>query len=158
MKTIDFHGMSLKDALDYFYFNLDRTRMDRSEKQFEFITGKGEIKKHLIGLLESYSLDYIIPPNNDGKNDVFRPYSFPYIKCPRFVNSIDFKVFNRWGKEVYGLTSGGENSIYINWDGRTNEGAILESGVYYYKVDIEYNMNNPDLRSQTINGWVQILR
>jgi gliding motility-associated-like protein len=105
-----------------------------------------------------YELPNIFTPNSDGKNDLFRPFTFPFIKCPRFVNSIDFKVFNRWGKEVYEVTSGGENSIYINWDGRSSEGTILESGVYYYKVDIEYNMNNPDLRFQTIKGWVQILK
>ena len=48
-------------------------------------------------------------PNNDGKNDTFQPYSFPFIKCPRFVNSLTFTVYNRWGKEVYTESSGGEN-------------------------------------------------
>jgi len=105
-----------------------------------------------------YELPNIFTPNNDGKNDVFRPYTFPYIKCPRFVNSLKFIVYNRWGKEVYTESSGGENSILINWDGRNNEGAVLESGVYYYKVDIQYDMNDPKQKSQTIKGWVQILR
>jgi gliding motility-associated-like protein len=105
-----------------------------------------------------YELPNVFTPNNDGRNDVFQPYTFPFIKCPRFVISLSFKVVNRWGKEVYSETSGGENSILINWDGTTNEGVLLESGVYYYKVDIQFDMNNPDLRSQTIKGWVQILR
>lgn len=105
-----------------------------------------------------YELPNIFTPNNDGKNDVFRPYSFPYIKCPRFVNSLTIIVYNRWGKEVFSSSSGGENSIFINWDGRSNEGAVLESGVYYYKVDIEYDMIDPDQKTQTIKGWVQILR
>lgn len=105
-----------------------------------------------------YEMPNVFTPNNDGKNDTFQPYSFPFIKCPRFVNSLTFTVFNRWGKEVYSETSGGENSIYINWEGNTNEGAVLENGVYYYKVDIQYDMNDPDLRSQTLKGWVQIFR
>lgn len=126
--------------------------VDRSDNPGEF----SKIKR--FENCPYYELPNVFTPNQDGKNDVFRPFTFPYIKCPRFINSLSFSVFNRWGKEVYSMDSGGENSIFINWDGRTSDGAVLESGVYYYKVDIEYNVNTPDLRHQTIKGWVQILR
>ena len=46
----------------------------------------------------------------------------------------------------------------INWDGRADNGAVLENGVYYYKVELQYDTNDPKTRSQSINGWVQILR
>jgi len=105
-----------------------------------------------------YELPNIFTPNNDNRNDLFRAYTFPYEKCPRFVNSLTFRLFNRWGKEVYSTTSDGENSILINWDGRADNGAVLENGVYYYKVELQYDTNDPKTRSQSINGWVQILR
>ncbi len=105
-----------------------------------------------------YELPNVFTPNNDNHNDFFRAYIFPYEKCPRFVNSLTFRVFNRWGKEIYSTTSEGENSILINWDGKADNGAVLESGVYYYKVELQYDTNDPKTRSQSINGWVQILR
>ena len=50
-------------------------------------------------------------PNNDGKNDVFRP-------IPIGVKRIDyFKVFNRWGTLVYSSTKN-VSMQSIGWDGR----------------------------------------
>ncbi|WP_461131938.1 T9SS type B sorting domain-containing protein, partial [Spirosoma aerophilum] len=40
----------------------------------------------------SLVLPNVFTPNGDGKNDVFAP-----LKCPRFVERIEFVVYNRWG-------------------------------------------------------------
>ena len=69
-----------------------------------------------------------------------------------------FKVLNRQGKEIYSFVSGGENSILINWDGRTNDGQQLPSGVYYFTAEVEYDMIDPVKRKELIRSWVQILK
>lgn len=69
-----------------------------------------------------YILPNVMTPNGDGINDVFVP--FPY----RFVDSIDFVVFNRWGQEVFKT-----NDPKIEWDGKDmKSGKPLNTGVYYY--------------------------
>jgi flagellar hook assembly protein FlgD len=56
--------------------------------------------------------------------------------CPRFIEKVEFTVVNRWGKTVFEYVSDfGENTIYINWDGKTNEGRLLSSGYYFYSAN-----------------------
>jgi hypothetical protein len=71
---------------------------------------------------------------------------------------VEFIVYNRWGKEVYRYNSGGENSIYINWDGRTNGGVELSSGIYYYHARVIFDVVDRRKREKTIKGWVEIKR
>jgi hypothetical protein len=124
-----------------------------------------------------YELPNIFTPNGDNCNDVFSAYSdksryaipgegslyecggiTDETKCARFVDRVDFKVFNRWGKEVYSYRSGSERSIYIDWDGRDNDGKELSSGVYYYIAEVTFITIDPSKRNQTIKGWVHLLR
>ncbi|MEN8250814.1 MAG: gliding motility-associated C-terminal domain-containing protein, partial [Bacteroidota bacterium] len=108
-----------------------------------------------------YKLPNIITPNDDGFNDTFRPFdeNSPDInaQCPRFVESVKFKVFNRWGGLLYEYKSGGENTININWDGRDSNGRLLPAGNYYYSVDVIFDIREASERDQTLTGWVQVL-
>ena len=108
-----------------------------------------------------YKLPNIITPNGDNLNDLFRPLDEESIdanaQCPRFVESVNFKVFNRWGVLLYQYQSGGENSIYINWDGKDSQGQKLVAGNYYYSADVVFDMRVEEDRKQTLTGWVQIL-
>jgi gliding motility-associated-like protein len=71
-----------------------------------------------------YLLPNIFTPNNDGVNDVFIPY--PY----RFIESIDFQVFNRWGGLVYKTADPA-----IGWDGTDQTtGQVCTDGTYFYTV------------------------
>jgi hypothetical protein len=79
-------------------------------------------------------------------------------KCARFVQKVNFKVFNRWGREVYTYESGSERTIYVDWDGRASDGTELSAGVYYYVADVIFNSVDPKKQNQTFKGWVQILR
>lgn len=69
-----------------------------------------------------YELPNVITPGGDGFNDLFRP--FPY----RYVESIDLKIFNRWGGLVFETTDPD-----ILWSGsHMLNGKQLTSGVYFY--------------------------
>ena len=108
-----------------------------------------------------YELPNVFTPNGDGVNETFRPLDensgTENAQCPRFVRSVEITFFNRWGEPVYSYESGGENSIYINWDGRDNAGRRLSSGMYYYSAKVLFDLRRVEDREQTLNGWVQIL-
>jgi gliding motility-associated-like protein len=105
-----------------------------------------------------YELPNVFTPNGDNINDVFAAYPNTPDKCPRFVKSVKFKVYNRWGGEVFNFVTEGENSILINWDGRDNMGRMVPDGAYYYLADVEFIVLDPDKRKKTYNGWIQIMR
>ena len=112
----------------------------------------------------NYQLPNIFTPNGDNWNDTFRPLDNTSdnngkpADCPRFVEKVDIKFYNRWGKEVYAYVSTDiENSIYIDWDGRTENGALVAAGLYYYVAEVEFTTLDPALSRQTIKGWVQVM-
>ena len=131
-----------------------------------------------------YELPNVFSPNGDNCNDVFSAYGvdiaigepdpdgpsnkckvptdLEYVsKCARFVQRVDFKVFNRWGREIYDYTGqdGNENTIYINWDGRDKSGKELATGIYFYSADVTFSSTAPGGRSvKTLKGWVHLIR
>lgn len=108
----------------------------------------------------------VFTPNDDGRNDFFTPFyqkpnepgSIPLEKCPRFLEKIEFKVFNRYGKQVYGYESGGENSLYINWDGTNFNGDPLPYATYFYEAIVTFDMLRPENKQKRYKGYVQIIR
>lgn len=95
-----------------------------------------------------FRLPNVFTPNGDGKNDLFRT-----IHCPLFVESVEFTVYNRWEQKIYE----GKGDIFVNWDGRTNAGGQVPSGVYYYEAKVRFIRLNPDNELKIIKGWIQIL-
>ena len=87
-----------------------------------------------------YDLPNVFTPDNDGINDIYKP--LPY----KFVEKIDFKVFNRWGNLVF-ETSDPE----INWDGTDiSTGKKLSNGIYYYICDVyEKRLSGTEVRNIT---------
>ncbi len=81
-------------------------------------------------------------PNGDGTNDIFRPANLNFNKL------VDFKVFNRWGQEVYTFIQNSKG-----WDG-TMSGEPMPGGNYQYFMVIE----SPDGKSEMIKGDVILLR
>ncbi|MBX7260200.1 MAG: gliding motility-associated C-terminal domain-containing protein, partial [Chitinophagales bacterium] len=77
------------------------------------------VKENECELLNAFS------PNGDGVNDTY------YIPCVDVSNGdLEFRVFNRWGIEVY------HNLKYDNnngWDGKY-KGSPLPDGTYYYVI------------------------
>ncbi|GHN03146.1 hypothetical protein WSM22_46350 [Cytophagales bacterium WSM2-2] len=133
-----------------------------------------------------YELPNVFTPNGDGCNDKFSAFSvrqytvdesgyhFPCAgdfkrdsthfvndispKCARFVTAVTFTVYNRWGREIYNYQSGGEKTIYIDWNGKDNDGRDLDAGTYYYAAVVGFDVVDPKKRNRTIKGWVQIVR
>ncbi|MBX2945908.1 MAG: gliding motility-associated C-terminal domain-containing protein [Cyclobacteriaceae bacterium] len=131
-----------------------------------------------------YELPNVFTPNGDQCNDEFHAWGYVRTsgeegggnnplcnmpdptsetfrsKCARFVVQVDFKVYNRWGSEVYTYTGrrNEENGIYIRWDGKDKNGNMLASAVYYYVANVTFDMADPAKRKQTIKGWVHLVR
>ncbi|HEX6223619.1 MAG TPA: gliding motility-associated C-terminal domain-containing protein, partial [Chryseolinea sp.] len=78
----------------------------------------------------------------------------------RFVESVIFRVYNRWGQEVYsyeGSIRDEFSTIYIDWDGRDHGSNLLSTGVYYYVAEVTFDIVSPD-KTKTIKGWVHLVR
>jgi gliding motility-associated-like protein len=72
----------------------------------------------------AYSVPNVLTPNSDGLNDLFVPIE------NRFVQSIDLKVYNRWGESVFETTD-----PKINWNVTHKDSKqALSGGTYYYTL------------------------
>ena len=82
-------------------------------------------------------------------------------RCARFVQKVDFTVYNRWGSKVYhyvGQQGDESKDIYINWNGRDEKGRELATAVYYYIAEITVDVVNPAERVKIVKGWVHLVR
>lgn len=114
----------------------------------------------------SIELPNVFTPNQDGKNDTFIPFA-SFIEsgtlrdefCDLFIDSIVFQVFDRTGKEVFAMNSDDpENSKFIQWDGRSNNGNALPTGIYFYQANVQFDVLARSESNKIFNGWVQILK
>ncbi len=80
-------------------------------------------------------------PNNDGKNDVFRITNLTYERV------IEFRVFNRWGQQIFSATDN------HGWDGTWN-GTLMDIGAYNYIIRVVY----PDGVEDNFKGSVTLIR
>ena len=96
----------------------------------------------------SYQLPNTFTPNGDGQNELFIPYPF------RFIESVEFKVFNRWGNLIFETTD-----PQLNWNGTNLSGKEVASGVYFYSCKVFERRVNGILQSpELLKGYIEVLR
>jgi gliding motility-associated-like protein len=77
---------------------------------------------NLCGL---YRLPNVFTPNGDGINDMYKSWNLN-----DYIQKVDMKIFNRYGKEIYTTSDPA-----INWNGSFND-KLVATGVYYYICDV----------------------
>ena len=87
----------------------------------------------------SLRIPNVFTPNADGMNDVL------LVECVQTTSTLT--VFNRWGEKVFSS----DRPDTQGWDGRTFDGQLVPSGVYYYTLD-------PESDGESMRGYVQVLR
>lgn len=95
----------------------------------------------------NYSLPNVFTPGGDNYNDNFTP--FPYA----FVESIDIKIYNRWGLLMFETADPD-----ILWDG-TNQVTKLDcsDGVYYYVCTVN-EIRLTGVVPRNLHGFIHLLR
>lgn len=94
---------------------------------------------------------YILPntftPNGDGANEQFIPIE------NRFVETVDFKILNRWGNLIFETTD-----PTIQWDGRDLGGTLVDDGVYYYNCAVfEKTISGTIEQRDQLSGFIQVI-
>lgn len=106
-----------------------------------------------------FSLPNVLTPGNqDERNDVLMAFNIhnSETECARFVQQVDLKILNRWGKEIHFASVTPENNL-VFWDGYQSNGNRVSPGVYYYEALVVFNVRNPKLRKQRVTGWIHVL-
>ena len=75
--------------------------------------GKDSVVVKIKDCMEGFFVPSAFTPNNDGKNDIFRPLIFGNVK------QYQFTIYNRWGQIVFRTKEIGKG-----WDG--NLGGVLQ--------------------------------
>jgi gliding motility-associated-like protein len=93
-----------------------------------------------------YFLPNIFSPNGDGINDLFVPFEY------RYIESVDFKVFNRWGNLVFETTDPA-----ILWDGKNKDSGNMSSdGVYFYTIEVN-TIRLSGIVTEKFSGLIQMV-
>lgn len=99
------------------------------------------------------SMPNVFTPNGDGINDVFK---FVKGQEPVSLNTIDLRIFDRGGRELYRYA--GDASEWKGWNGRVNgTGADCTSGVYYYLISAR-GWDEESFGGQAYRGYVHLFR
>ena len=71
-------------------------------------------------------------PNDDGMNDIFRPYPGKEVQA-----ILSFRVFDKWGNHLYERTPLDLTQGEPGWDG-TSRGQPMQPGVYTWMMEVEF--------------------
>lgn len=106
-------------------------------------------KRVCVDACPFYKLPNVFSPNNDNKNDLYTPIDYEsYI---HFVEKVDLKIYNRWGKIVFET-----DNPMIEWDGTDIESKTkVADGVYYYVCDV-YERRITGIESRYIVGFIHV--
>jgi gliding motility-associated-like protein len=110
------------------------------------IDSNGCSARDTVTITIDYHNNLLVPtaftPNGDGRNDEFKVVNLS------FQRLLEFRVFNRWGQEVFNTTD-----INKGWNG-TWKGVNQEMGSYQYLIRVGI----PDGNTETYKGDVTLIR
>lgn len=86
-------------------------------------------------------------PNNDGANDIF------YIRGKGMKAAKSFRIYNRWGQQVFERTNFSIEDPAYGWDGRVN-GLPANPDVFIYVAELVCDSNE----TFTLKGNVMLVR
>jgi len=103
----------------------------------------------LLGNSNSDTLLFEVPAANNlvAKNP--KNYPNPFVDKSRFgfeinqtgeTDQVNFEVYDWAGNLLYFNSSNlmiADNRVYIDWDGKTNVGAKVQPGIYFYRFRIK---------------------
>lgn len=89
------------------------------------------------------------PADDKSPNNTFKAF-----RCPRFVRSVQFTVFNKWGQKVYESS----DNIDLNWDGQDSKNRDLPAGVYYYRAEVKFIRLRSQDEKKVLRGWIKLFR
>jgi len=93
-----------------------------------------------------YFLPNVFTPNADVFNDLFKPFEY------RYIESIDIKIYNRWGGVVFETTDPA-----INWNGTNKDnGEISSDGAYYYTIVVN-TIRLSGIVPEKFSGSIQLI-
>ncbi len=93
-----------------------------------------------------YFLPNAFTPNGDDLNDLFVPFKY------RYIESIDLKIYNRWGGLVFETTDPD-----VLWNGLNKDsGEMCTDGVYYYVAKVNA-IRLIGIETEIFNGNIQLM-
>lgn len=111
-----------------------------------FLNESSKAHKVCVDECTYYTLPNIFTPDANDQNDYFKPG--PY----RFVEKVDMKIYNRWGKLVFQT-----DNPDIMWDGKDMDSKKkVTDGVYYYICDV-YERRLTGIEPRAITGFIHII-
>lgn len=96
-----------------------------------------------VEVVRDFYAPNVFSPNNDLINDNFSLNSSYGGEIKKF------KVFNRWGNEVFAASDIPMNDTSVGWDGKIN-GMKASPGVYIWMAEIEYDDGFSERRSASV--------
>ena len=94
-----------------------------------------------------YELPNIFTPNSDNVNDLYVPVK------NRYIQSVDFVLYNRWGEVVYENTNPA-----LGWDGKSKQmKQPVPDGTYFYTCTV-YERHFYGVKEIKLKGFVQLIK
>jgi CHU_C Type IX secretion signal domain len=116
-----------------------------------------------------FELPNVFSPNGDGCNDRFTANydansagtacePVDRTRCPRFVKALEIKIYSRWGRLVHTYNSNEAGSVYIDWDGKDENGNDCSTGVYYYTANVAFDVLDTEQQKRTFKGSIHLIK
>ena len=99
------------------------------------------------GKIRDVWMPNVFSPNGDGINDIL------YLQGRALADFRNFRIVDRWGQQVFQRDQGRIDQAIEGWDGKKG-GNTVQSGVYYWSVEIIY----PDGSTEARQGFVTLVQ